>query len=155
MSPRPRRVKLLLLGTGIALVAMVMFAWFLSGHRVPAVFRNLSNAEKEKVPPLADKSWGDRPVDKIEALHGRTQDEVAANLGEPHQTYEFSIEQGVDEFRIELLNTYPPGHPRSRGVRIREWQWKYREFSVAVWFHLVEGRWVVLDTCRWKKGIAF
>jgi hypothetical protein len=155
MSQLPRRVKLLLLGMGIAVVAVVVFGWFLSDRRVPAVFRNLLDAEKEKVPPLADQPWGDRPVDKIETLHGRTQDEVAADLGEPNQTYEFSIEVGVDEFRIELLNTYPPGRPRSRGVRIREWEWKYREFSVAVWFHLVDGRWVVLDTCRWKKGIAF
>jgi hypothetical protein len=155
MSQCPRRVKLLLLGTGIAVVAVVVVGWFLSGPRVPAVFRNLSDAEKQKVPPLADQPWGDRQVGKIKALHGRTQDEVVADLGEPNQMYEFSIEEGVDEFRIELLNTYPPGHPRSRGVRIREWQWKYREFRVAVWFHLLDGRWVVLDTCGWKKGIAF
>lgn len=76
-------------------------------------------------------------------------------LGETNQTYEFSIEEGVGQFKIELLNTYPPGHPRTRGVRIREWQWKYREFSVAVWFHLVNGLWMVLDTCRWKKVIVF
>jgi hypothetical protein len=155
MSQRPRRVKLLLLGTGIPVVAVLVSAWVLSGHRVPAVFRKLSDADQDRVPPLADKPWGDERVDKIEALHGRTQEEVAADLSEPNQTYEFSVEEVRDEFRIELLNTYPPGHPRSRGVRIREWQWKHREFSLAVWFHMVEGRWVVLDTCRWKKGIAF
>jgi hypothetical protein len=152
---RYRHAIKFLLGAAIAILAVVVLWCVLSRHSAPALFRTLSDAEQHQVPPVADLPWENGPVGKITALHGRTVAEVAAELGEPNQTYEFSVEDGVDEFRIELLNTYPPGQARSRGVRIREWQWKYREFSVAVWFHLVDGQWVVLDTCRWKKGIVF
>jgi hypothetical protein len=115
-----------------------------------------SRDEQKTIPPVVNQPWEGRSVDKIRALHGLAVERVAAELDEPNQIYEFSIEDGVDsEFRVELLNTYPPGSPRSKGVRIREWQWKYRDFTVAVWFHSVEGRWVVLDTCRWKKGVKF
>jgi hypothetical protein len=137
-------------------VAAVML-WPRLTNRHP-VFRLISEEEKAIVPPLLAGAWGqgrEECVGKIEALHGATEERVFSELGEPNQTYEFSIEDPVPEFRIELLNTYPPGHARSRGVRILEWQWRYREFSFAVWFHKSDGRWVVLDTCRWKKGVVF
>jgi hypothetical protein len=126
--------------------------------RQPPDVRVLSEEEKAAVPPLLAGPWGqgrDEHVGKVPTLHGATEERVLAALGAPSQTYEFPVEDGGDEFRIELWNTYPPGDARSWGVRIREWQWRYKEFSFAAWFHKVGGRWVVLDTCRWRKGIVF
>ncbi|MBX9625307.1 MAG: hypothetical protein K2X82_15985 [Gemmataceae bacterium] len=126
-----------------------------AGH---SVFRVLSEAEKDVVPPPLARPWGqDRGkwVDKVEALHRATEERVLAALGEPNQTWEYPVDKAGDEFRIELWNTYPPGDARSRGVQILEWQWRYKEFSFAVWFHRVDGRWVVLNTLRWRKGIEF
>lgn len=144
-----------LLGAGIAVLTLVTLLWRVSSHSDPPVFRTIRDAEKATVPTAADLPWGDRPVDRIGALHGLTEAKVVAKLGEPNQTYEFSVAAVADEFRSELLNTYPPGDSSCRGVRIKELQWKYREFRVAVWLHRVDGGWRVLDTCRWKKGIEF
>lgn len=117
----------------------------------------LSAAEKDIVPPLLNHLWPefDPNHGKILALHGATEQQVVTQLGEPNQTREFPVVDVPGEFGIELWNTYPPNDPRSQDVRIREWQWKYHEFSFAVWFHKVDGQWVVLDTCRWKKGVVF
>lgn len=150
-----RRLRKLLLGAGGATLAGFALWWLLLGHSAPAVFHIISDEEKEDVPPVLDQPWRNELADKITALHGLIEEEVLLALGQPNQAGEFPIEKAVGEFRIELLNTYPPWHLRSWGVRIREWQWKYREFSIAVWFHRVNGRWVVLDTCRWKKGVVF
>ena len=144
--------RLYLLATGIVTVSSLW--WFLTERGVAPVFRIFS-FECEKVPAAVDLPWRGSSVDRVDSLLGSIKDHVEEKLGKPNQTYEFSVEDGVDEFRIELLNTYPPGSARAKGVLIREWQWKYSTFSVAVWFHLVDGRWVVLDTCRWKKGVLF
>jgi hypothetical protein len=126
--------------------------------RGPSESRLISETEKDAVPPLLAAAWGhgrEASVRKVPSLHGATEERVLAELGEPNRTYEFPVEDGGDEFRIELWNTYPPGRPQSEGVRILEWEWRYKEFSFAAWFHKVGGRWVVLDTCLWKKGVAF
>lgn len=143
----------------LAVVLLVaMTAWFLRLGRSlfePSVFVKHFDGLIQEVPVVADRPWGDEPVDKLPALVGQTLANVQEQFGMPNQEYEFSMGGGIDEFRCELLNTYPPGSPRSWGVRIKEWQWRYQGFRMAVWFHRLGGQWVVLDTCRWKDGIAF
>src|SRR5262245_61808929 len=74
----------------------------------------------EEVPAVVDGPWEDGPADKVIGLVGQTLEEVQKQLGLPNQEYEFSMGRGMDEFRCELMNTYPPGSLRSLGVRIRE-----------------------------------
>lgn len=127
---RRRLIGLLVLVAAAATIAVVMWPRLSrelgrTSGRQPSEYRVLSEVEKDAVPPLLAVPWGqgrDERVNKIVALHGATEDQVRAELGEPNQTYEFPVEDGGDEFRIELWNTYPPDAVRSRGVRILEWQ---------------------------------
>jgi hypothetical protein len=135
-------------GTGVSL-------WFSGFFGEPSVFVARPGAPIQNVPEIVGGPWGDRPVDKVAPLVGQTLAKVKEQLGVATQEYDFSMGGGLDEFRCELQNTYPPGDPRSFGVRIKEWQWRYPGFSLAIWFHQVNGEWVVLDTCRWKDGVAF
>ena len=95
------------------------------------------------------------PVEKIPRLHGKELPAVIAEFGKPHQTYEFSLADPLPEFRVELYNIYPPDDPKTASVTIRELQWHYATYHVAVWLHRVKGKWTVIDTCRWKKGVLF
>jgi hypothetical protein len=100
--------------------------------------------------------WGHAPVEKLPGLHGRSMGAVVAVLGEPARQSEFSMGPGrLTEFQIELYNTYPPNHPKTAGVRIKELHWDWPRYHVAVWMHLVNGEWIVLDTCRWQEGVVF
>lgn len=91
------------------------------------------------------------PVEKLAHLHGKPIDEILAELGSPDVDWTYRMGEAGGEFRVELQSFYP----LDSRVPIRELVWKYRRYSVAVWFHQVEGRWTALDTCRWKQGIAF
>ncbi|MDA7906688.1 hypothetical protein OAU26_06265 [Mariniblastus sp.] len=94
-------------------------------------------------------------VTKVPKLHGKTDAAVLGTLGKPNQKYEFTMDDAVGEFRIELYNTYPPGAPNNKNVEIREWTWVYRHHRLTLWLHKPNGSWVVLDTCQYKNGIAF
>jgi hypothetical protein len=77
-------------------------------------------------------------------------------LGPPDSTLDYTMETSPGgEFRIELFNTYPRNDPKTAQVKIKELQWHYPRYSIAIWLHQVDGEWIVLDTCRWKKAIAF
>ncbi len=97
------------------------------------------------------------PAEKVERFHGMTMDAVLAELGEAKNTYTFNIpSEGIlDEFRIELHNTYPPDRPENASIAIKELHWEYLRYNLTVWFHQVGDEWVVLDTCRWHKDIRF
>jgi hypothetical protein len=147
--------KLVLVG----LFLVIAVDWILSpSSRGTSSFRVISKDEKAIVPPLLAGPWRegrDESVAKVQSLNGATKAQVLAQLGEPNVTWESPVNQAAGEFRIELRNTYPFEDPRSKRVRILEWQWWYREFRFAVWFHKVEGEWVVLDTCRWRNSVRF
>jgi hypothetical protein len=98
-----------------------------------------------------------QPVEKVERLHGKTLEAVVAELGDAKETYTFSMptEGTLDEFRIELHNTYPPNRPENADVVIKELHWEYLRYNLTVWFHLVDDKWVALDTCRWHKDMEF
>jgi hypothetical protein len=151
---RARRVCWFLVPVG--LLAIGAWAMWLFGFlRTPSMFCVLSGEINDVVPPVVAGPWPHGPVDRVALLHGRTMRQIETELGPPNSTYEFSIGGSLDEFRCELMNVYPPHHPRSAGVRITEWTWQYAGFTVTLWFHRVDAEWIVLDSCRWKDGVAF
>jgi hypothetical protein len=91
------------------------------------------------------------------AYQGRTVESIFDELQKPAEDVEFSLGDGCSriEFRIELHNFYPKSDPSSANIRIRECVWHYAAHHLAVWFHLVNGKWVVLDTCEWPNDIEF
>ena len=95
------------------------------------------------------------PVEKVSALHGQTDANVVNRLGAPAYEYAFTMDTPLNEFQIELYNTYPPGSPNNLNVEIRECTWEYSRHRLTVWFHKPQGTWIALDTCRYKNGIMF
>jgi hypothetical protein len=54
--------------------------------------------------------WGHAPVEKMAWLHGQSIEAVLTALGEPTRRLEYTMANSPGgEFRVELLNTYPPG----------------------------------------------
>lgn len=98
---------------------------------------------------------GHAPVEKLSGLYGQSLEAVVSALGEPTSSVEFPMRDCAGELRVELFNVYPPHDPASADVRIKELVWRHRWYSVAVWFHQVRGRWVALDSCRWRAGFEF
>jgi hypothetical protein len=96
--------------------------------------------------------WGHERVEKLPHLHGKPLEVVIASLGEPDQLDYTMADSPDGEFRVELYNTYPPGDPKAAQARIKELQWHWARYHIAVWMHEVNGEWVVLDTCRWKEA---
>jgi hypothetical protein len=60
---------------------------------------------------------------------------------------------GITELRIELLNTYPL--PASTRVDIIEQFWDHGGYHTTLWFHRLEGAWVVLDGLVYDAGVEF
>jgi hypothetical protein len=98
---------------------------------------------------------GHAPVEKVPGLRGQTVDQVTRVLGKPDLDESYQMRDAGGEFRIELRNTYRLDRPGNEDVEIRELWWKHSRFTVAVWFHQIDGQWVALDSCRWKQGIQF
>ena len=94
-------------------------------------------------------------VEKIVGLHGQTDAAVFRRVGVPAHEYSFTMDESLGEFQIELHNTYPPDPPGNPNVEIRECTWEYSRHRLTVWFHKPNGRWIALDTCRYRNGIAF
>lgn len=92
--------------------------------------------------------------DELPELHGKTDAQILAHLGPPTRKEAFTMGECCSEYDIELYNTYPPqmGHD---AVPIERWTWVYSGFTVALWFHKVEGTWTVLDTVRYGEGTEF
>lgn len=65
------------------------------------------------------------------------------------------MSEANSEFRIELRNTYPRSIPETLNVMIEELTWPDGDYSITLWLHLVDGQWVVLDSCRWHKDVRF
>lgn len=95
------------------------------------------------------------PVENVPAFHGKTDVSIFAQLGNPDNEFQFTMDDPLPEFRIELYNTYPPNAPNNVQVEIRECTWRYSTYRLTVWFHKPDGKWIALDTCRYRNGIEF
>jgi hypothetical protein len=99
---------------------------------------------------------GHKSVEKLARLDAMTLEEVVNDLGEPDSTLSYTMGEcpgGV--FRRPLWNYYPPHSAGYRDIAIKELWWKHARYTIVVWFHRVDERWIVLDSVRWKQGIEF
>jgi len=94
-------------------------------------------------------------VSKITKFNTLSMNKVLDELGFPERCDTFLIQEIVGEFRIELLNTYPLTNPKNRKVKIKELHWKDGDYNITLWFHQIDGNWVVLDGRRWHKNVDF
>ena len=87
---------------------------------------------------------------------GMTLDAVVTKLGPPRERDRFTIADVSDEFRIELLRTYPKTNPNNLAVVIQELWWDFGDAEIlTIWFHQVGGRWVAVDQRQWSAGTQF
>jgi hypothetical protein len=96
----------------------------------------------------------ERP-ERVPQLHGRGVDDLVAELGSPEHDRTFTIGDIGDKLRVVLFQHYPRTVQENLQVPIRELRWTSRCHKLVVWCHSVEGRWVVLDTMRYGKRVAF
>ena len=96
-------------------------------------------------------------VEELTHFHGQSEAAVIASLGSPSYTNVKILHYGASlpELYVEIHNTYAPSDPKIEGVEIKELRWNRAGFTEAVFMHKVNGTWTVLESCRWKDGIAF
>jgi len=123
--------------------------------------------EEGDPPPdaMSAASWGTRQetafrgVEEMTELHGLPEEEVVARLGAPDAEIELTLHAGetLDEFHIEVNNTYRPEDPATEGRIIRDLRWDRDGFTEAVFLHEpVPGEgWVVLESVRWSDDVEF
>lgn len=114
--------------------------------------------EKEKhapIPALGDHNT----IDQDKLVRGEHMNDVKAKYGEPASTYTFNLDDGVPEFRVELLNDYPPGSDKSKGVEIMEHTYKASEDGatrfLTIWYHEVDGQWIALQAISYSDNVEF
>lgn len=103
------------------------------------------------------KQAGESSSDLDELVRGKTMTALQAIYGPPDSTYEVKLDEGVPEFRVELLNDYAPGAPESKGVIIMEHTYRYTEdgYKGVIWYHDVDGVKTALQAMVWEDGVQF
>lgn len=94
-------------------------------------------------------------VDELRELHGLSEAQLVARLGQSGSQREFSMAECCTEFEIELNNTYRPERTDRAKIRIRALTWDYDGYRVTAWLHRAGGGWRVLDTIRYADGVSF
>lgn len=98
-------------------------------------------------------------VGEMPELHGLSEEEVVAVLGPPDTERELTLHAGetLDEFHIEVNNTYRPGDPTIEGRIIRDLQWDREGYREAVFLHepVPGAGWIVLESVRWSDNVEF
>lgn len=116
-----------------------------------------SSGSPEKV--HSDPSWwsegGCSEVRQVSQVLGREPDALVKEMGPPTRKDQFMIGDRLDEFRIELQNTYPLSVSANRSVEVREWTWDRDHCHLTVWFHSVDGIWRCLNATIWPEGTEF
>lgn len=96
-------------------------------------------------------------VERLLFHNGKSEKAIIDELGQPDRNEQFRMpnEGTLDEFRIQLHNTYPPGAPTNDKVVIREFTWIDGEYFITIWFHQPNKEWVVIDACKWHRDVRF
>lgn len=98
-------------------------------------------------------------VEELTHLHGLGENEVLEMSGAPDCETELILHAGetLNEFYIEINNTYRPEDPTIEGRVIRHLQWDRYGYSEAVFLHRPdpEGDWIVLESVKWSNDVEF
>lgn len=86
-------------------------------------------------------------------INGLGPDQVISKFGKPDRTEIFILSDTMIEYRYGLLLAFP--RYRDSSVEIMEMFWSSSSRSLAVWFTMHSGTWVVVDNLRWGKNIQF
>ena len=92
----------------------------------------------------------------LSEYHGMTRNRVLAELGEPDDRFDLSLDQIKDEFHVELHNYLDSQVSHRAGETVFvEWRWNDGEYYIALWFCQIENEWTVVDSIRWHESVRF
>lgn len=77
---------------------------------------------------------------------------IIKELGRPHYKENFKIKDGMNEFRIELLNIYTQDRRANDEVRIWEHTWRRGYCRITIWFHWANGQRFSILNHGWHKN---
>ena len=84
---------------------------------------------------------------------GLSETDINEQFGEPSETEQFILGDGVPEFRVGLLDDFPMEGNEERVFR--EKIWKSHGCNVAIWFTQVDGELYSVDSLTWPDGLEF
>lgn len=95
--------------------------------------------------------------ESLARFHGKTESFLIAEMGASTYTNYVRLKQGemLPELYVAVHNTYHPDDPATDGIEIKELRWDRDGYTLAAFFHKVDGEWVVLETGGWRDGVAF
>src|SRR5262245_7576221 len=97
----------------------------------------------------------DGPVRHLWHLHGKDINEVIGELGPPNQVATITLRDPIVSWRLELSLYYPRNRLGNLFVQFQEYFWQDQQHTTAIWFHRVDGKWVVLTTLQIDAGYTF
>ncbi len=103
---------------------------------------------------LCQNFFGPTRAEHIPELNEKSVDDVLGKLGKPESTY-FTTADRVILMHDLIHHFYPQDKPGNGKVEIMIMNWERFCFYIRIWFHKVDGEWVVLHTLKWRKGHEF
>ncbi|MCI0702340.1 MAG: hypothetical protein L0241_14755 [Planctomycetia bacterium] len=94
-------------------------------------------------------------VSRMRHFQGKEERAVILELGEPTIRRQLSHSEIALPLREELLNWYPQHGNRNRDVIFHEMIWKREEDTIMIWFHLVDDKWIYLNSIRYPHDVRF
>lgn len=99
------------------------------------------------------KASGCEIPESTDAYAGQSQADVERTNGPARLVEEFRLADGVNEFRIELLNLYPL--PANGDLLIRELEWMDGDCRLTVWFIQDGDEWIARHGLIWPVNAEF
>lgn len=86
-------------------------------------------------------------------LKDRNETRIVEQFGEADASSIFKIERQMLEYRMALQARFP--NYAEQEVEVKEWIWKNKKYSRAVWFAKENGQWKVVDAIQWAVKFVF
>lgn len=99
------------------------------------------------------KASGCEAPESTDAYTGQSQADVERANGAAGLAEDFRLGDGVNEFRIELLNLYPL--PANNDLLVRELGWADGDCRLTVWFTRAGDAWIARQAVIWPANAEF
>ncbi len=86
-------------------------------------------------------------------INGKKESEIIKEFGNPDNCKIFIISDSLYEYQYNLINLFP--NYKNEKINIKEFIWKEKSKTLAVWLVFENSYWIVVDNVVWKKGIQF
>ena len=107
--------------------------------------------------PTTNSSRAQPSLQPTETSHflGQTEEILTTELGPPTHKSSYTMDECVGELRVTLFNTYSPDRDDLAEIEIRELTWNLPTNKFTAWLHRPHGKWIILETFRYKTEAVF